>query len=1745
MVILLHDAETTNPSFSSTRSNFGSQDEYNTSSTASNNSPSYNQDQSSQNDTSVPPPQDQDYPEQRHAGAVGYGPQYHSGPSVGEKLTGFKEQLKGKMTKNEDLVEQGRERRAGELKRKQEQEQLENNDPFKEPGEKTDSTSPTASSTADAPEPRATSAFGSENTSAPPQPELSIQRDSQGREIAEESGSGMAKPRDVKMIDESGRRRGDEMEGREPGDIGREAVDSLGAGVNDKAAWRNGIASDYDVHVIRRLQLSGAICRKLPAELNAACLATTLRVKFTVRRFSLNPQLMQGQTRNVLELLEENARLLSRIQKLEEETGQGKDNPSSPRSVRIKKETTIPIEPGLKQGSLVEEPENKIKAEIHLNHSTEPPKKSDCLTPLKNNQVRAFAQQENKTGIPRRRAPVFKTLHVARRPGDTESEGEKDIKPKIECNDDDIQITGMTRAIPADYERKPKIKLDMDLDEVTVQTRLRGFDIYPVTLDSTCQWRAFSRRFISSVFGGGLQDVFPRIGGSHLARHGRTNWMFLNNCTYQPNAPNGPGKPGLFYDSLPFSPDDQDDTIQHFFFCLGPNEWLYAGDYQMFVAESLTQTEWVMQTPSFKSRWANALHKDGWGKTVRVMIHLRQRLGREPTNEEISAACAETNSYHHTTAEMIEEAFNQGSRYRILALKCVGYDETLQKELIDRFPTWNPPPPSRSKGKKGKNDVKLAAVKKVKGKKKSQTKARLILCLNMPKFEDEDEAPNRPSSSSRRETILSLVEMLLKQGDASDSDYGQQPIFEDDRDVPTVDEHIQTAGAEAFHRFQKCVAILILVVIGLTSSSICRRINNLDKELRNFANAARQLGSSAAILASAFHLRTRIAHILHLYRLNAADLYPRKVKLPASMSGDADDRFPRKSRKSYRSSRRPRVLPHVARPTVDTNIDLEEFPSQFQALAREVTTFATCLNEFPDFIDDAVNASISSFEGDLNYWADCLQNYRGQFRYPAVQRYIQDLSSEMGEHLDSITTTLSLFTEVNIPYKHGASNLLNLSTIATFFSAVTATTLQFSYVEVEGTGAAVNSFWFASLVFSIAAAVNSLMGLTWKSAMYPPGSVVGSHLDKAFTFDFPGIVGRVLLYRPLSLYDRITSAITTVFTAFSSFGLLAVSAWFASERWAYVHHSGTKWFGDILGELNERLLQLRVVSFTRRSFRWSSEWASKHVSRASTKFRRVKSITKSIISSDGEKGGDIENGLPLSMSTMEAPVSPLGSSRRRPSETGPSSPLVEAPATSPSAGPATPTFANGFGLNSSPASPSAPSVGRQLWKNALRTVKMSTAMTVPARSPRRQRTTSSTMLPSDRKRAATDPPVKAIVRSRVTALVPKLKCLQPTQDVAAHQALVRHLQFSPNEFESCSWDRTSVIFRVQWRQGVDAGGSPTPKHRVPSTDHLLAVQDGVCQRTIDRQTYVESITWFPGGEAFLSVEGSHVAKLEMGKYDFGSMKLQDVAVTPDGMRLLGVGPLLQSPEGLQPSRSRVEKRLTVYNMETSQMEHTTPVLNDVRDITLARNTRNGPVALVSYENKAPPQLWKLDIVKDVARLTLRHTYMPKTSVDFAGPSYFGGKNDELVLCAGKAGDIHIWDQESGALLHHVRAQDLGGDLTCIAWNHAVDNPFMFATGSHDGAVRLWTKPEYPEESDEQQLRSSPTILENNLPFTRSSSPSDMEELQRTESPLAQVEFESSFANSRESFSSGPSSFSVNPHRVPVVAFAVDSDGSAA
>ncbi|OJA11366.1 hypothetical protein AZE42_05152 [Rhizopogon vesiculosus] len=907
--------------------------------------------------------------------------------------------------------------------------------------------------------------------------------------------------------------------------------------------------------------------------------------------------------------------------------------------------------------------------------------------------------------------------------------------------------------------------------------------------------------------------------------------------------------------------------------------------------------------------------------------------------------------------------------------------------------------------------------------------------------------------TKRRQTLLSLLNALneLSQTESLGRDFDQNPNFEDDKDVPTVDEQLQVAGAEAFNKFQK-------------------RINSLDKELRNFANAARQLGSSVGILSSAFRLRERLIQILFIFRDNAADLFPRKISRQQREFLVNPNLMDRK-----RKARRRKSMPGRAPAHLEDNLDLESLPEQFENFAAALTTFLKCLNEFPEFTDEAVNTSIKSFEGDLKYWACCLQDYRGQFKYPAVQRYVHDLTAEMGEHIDIITGTLSMFIEVGVPtirfaQKHGAANLLTLSTVATFFSAVTATTLQFSYSQTgDILSDAVNAFWFSSLVFSIAAAVNSLLGLSWKQAMYrSPG-------DRVPWWVLIWIKRSPLVFLVIH-QGKVTSTITTVFTAFTSFGLAAVSTWFASEKWTFVHHRGQKWLSDVLKDALRHFMALRLVSIVSKGFGLGSRYVQKGIEVAGHNLRRVPSmgtVFTNIEHDDNLATGESDHDMKRSPEPLP-PLSPIRQSvdsQSHFSSEGSPHPNAESPTT--------------FSDISNPTI-----TPRDRLTNAIRSVMMLQSATSPTRKRTTSSAFSSAFTASDVPRRKSETGVTTTFGgSKVASVIPKLKSLEATQDLAAHSALVRHLQFSPNGkfLATSSWDRTSIIFRV---------GEPCVPHRVlahasgfvgqvawsPAGVLLLTrlnraikiwTEDGVCRKTIERHHHVQSIAWLPGGEAFLSVEGSEVVKLDLNgnvldTYHFKRVFIHDVTITPDLQRLLGVGPILHSPTGLHPSKSRVEKQLLVYNVDTKVIENQTPVLNDVRDITLAKN---GQVALVSYENKAPPQLWKLEMVKDQARLTLRHTYMPKVPVDFAGPSYFGGKDDQLVLCAGKAGDIHIWDRDSAALLHHVHAQALGGDLTCIAWNHASDNPFMFATGSHDGAVRLWTTaPDYRPSPSELSRR---------------------------------------------------------------------------
>lgn len=300
---------------------------------------------------------------------------------------------------------------------------------------------------------------------------------------------------------------------------------------------------------------------------------------------------------------------------------------------------------------------------------------------------------------------------------------------------------------------------------------------------------------------------------------------------------------------------------------------------------------------------------------------------------------------------------------------------------------------------------------------------------------------------------------------------------------------------------------------------------------------------------------------------------------------------------------------------------------------------------------------------------------------------------------------------------------------------------------------------------------------------------------------------------------KITCTLTTVFSACSIVGLTAVSAWFASERWTFSRHNGTKWLADVLSETKVRVKSTRGAKwliYEPRAWMWeASLWIREKFRVMSEKLSELSSRTLSRLHSDSDEKlpGDAERAVtpasPVGLSASPEPLSPFMQHhypRRTGSDVGALLPIMEhrsPTVTSFDGGEGDPTAPSVTLTSETAAAPGGGGAGdapptTRRFANAVRAViKMraaSTAFPVEGRMARRQRTMS-----SDGQGGELAEPTGGVLKnSRVGTLVPKLRSLHPTQSFEAHSALVRHLQFSPNGkfLATSSWDRTSVIFKV-------------------------------------------------------------------------------------------------------------------------------------------------------------------------------------------------------------------------------------------------------------------------------------------------------------------------------------------------------------
>ncbi|KAH7345391.1 WD40-repeat-containing domain protein [Rhizoctonia solani] len=1030
--------------------------------------------------------------------------------------------------------------------------------------------------------------------------------------------------------------------------------------------------------------------------------------------------------------------------------------------------------------------------------------------------------------------------------------------------------------------------------------------------------------------------------------------------------------------------------------------------------------------------------------------------------------------------------------------------------------------------------------------------------------------PERAGTNRRKQTLLALIDELAALRDEE---------LEKEREINytvTKDERA-SSDAEGIERFK----------------AFDVRIRNLDLRLQAFANAVRQLGSSVGLLNAAYHLRARLGQIQYFFRENAAELF------------DAIPHAPNVGKQRYSARKRGKVRRHIAvgpENNILWSTEIEDLPNELEDLAKDLDVFLKRLNDVPEFTDEAVNASIHAFEGDLRYRASCLREFEGQLKYVAVARYINDLTEDLGEHMESMMGSLQTFIDVGVPtirfsQKHTATGLQNLSTVATFFSGVTATTLQVSYEETDTVRQnIVNGLWISSLVFSIASAINSQLAYHWRAAMYrsPRCYVpwwVSIWITRTPLFFLVGSViafsAGLCVFTYSSGQARAVSAVVTSFTVVTSSALLCVGFWFASERWTFARTKGNRWLLDILEEHGEKAGKVTGITPTRNAAKKGVEHTQtffKEVKRSMTNASErvvivadrmgsavdvIKSVPRDIVSratstlaivtdrSSTDARGDEESqesayrtdsptvmlhgedsgsSLAVNAQSDKRKLSDLGKSNEGPiPENAPLSlnttlPLLPIVINPPSGVPSTPASSSNHSAEPGPSEQTQRNAKfKALTKRVIHTFRLVPQPHAPSSPPIRSMSSPSVMSDSRHRRDSSD---NEVIPARIQTYVPMLRTLRSSQLLTEHVALVKHLQFSPDGqfLATCSWDRTALI----WRVGAGPSGEFELMHKLvhtarvggfvgqvawsPNGEQLLTKQlksikvwsskTGVCERTIDRKRSVQAVTWMPKGSRFLSIEwklessqaekrvnhtenimGSDLVVLgtdgtQRQEHHLARLQVWDAAVVPDEERLVAVATLLRSEQDRRPVKSRPEKRILIYNMQTREIENQVPLLQEVRDITL---TEQGNYALVSYENKAPPQAWRIDKIlrEGKQRLVLAHTYFTKHPVDFAGPSYFGGVKDTFVLAASKSGEIYIWERSSGVLLHSLKAPDQ--ELTNLAWNHKSPSGFMFASAAHDGMVRIWTTTAAVPPARSRPSSPEPLEVESPSPFLREQS----------------------------------------------------------
>lgn len=308
-----------------------------------------------------------------------------------------------------------------------------------------------------------------------------------------------------------------------------------------------------------------------------------------------------------------------------------------------------------------------------------------------------------------------------------------------------------------------------------------------------------------------------------------------------------------------------------------------------------------------------------------------------------------------------------------------------------------------------------------------------------------------------------------------------------------------------------------------------------------------------------------------------------------------------------------------------------------------------------------------------------------------------------------------------------------------------------------------------------------------------------------------------------------------------------------------------------------------------------------------------------------------------------------------------------------------------------------------------------------------------------------------------TKLVPR-ECIHVFED---HTDEVWYVTFSPNGkyMATSGADRTLIIYDIENYKkakplvckghtdavSVVAFSPDSTMILSGSNDKKIKLWDvatGECKKTFSKhKDIVVAVSWLPDNKHFISGGGGNDRTIRRWDISTGEQvelwkmnyRIHDLAVTPDGTRLVVVG---------------AHKKIIVYfplnrnqNFTLLESEYITSLsLSPCSRYALCNISRDE-----SFGGKGGVHLW------DLEERRLIREFSGHSQTKFVVRSSFGGKNNCFVASGSEDCKVYIWEKNNSRLIDTLSGHV--SSVNCVAWNPK--DPFMFASASDDNSVRLW------------------------------------------------------------------------------------------